>query len=72
MIGLDFSVLAPLGFVSIGAMAVLLLDGLLSRSFVPGMSARKRLLTRSRIGTYTVLPGCAIDRSITAQWVNRT
>jgi NADH-quinone oxidoreductase subunit N len=51
VIGLDFSVLAPLGFVSIGAMAVLLLDGLLSRSFVPGMSARKRLLTRSRIGT---------------------
>ncbi len=51
MIGLDFSVLAPLGFVALGAMSVLLIDVFLSRSLDPGVSDDKRLATRSRIGT---------------------
>ena len=51
MIGLDFSVLAPLGFVALGAMSVLLVEVFLSRSLDPGVSDDKRLATRSRIGT---------------------
>ena len=51
MIGLDFSVIAPLGFVAIGAMSVLMLEAFLSRSLVPGMSDEDRLAKTARIGT---------------------
>jgi NADH-quinone oxidoreductase subunit N len=51
VIGLDFSVIAPLGFVAIGAMSVLMLEAFLSRSLVPGMSDEDRLAKTARIGT---------------------
>ena len=51
MTGLDFSVLAPLGFVAMGALCVLLLEALLFRSRLLTGSDEKQLARTSRLGT---------------------
>ena len=51
MIGLDFSVLAPLGFVALGALSVLMIEALLFRSRLLSGSDEKPLARTSRLGT---------------------
>ena len=54
--GFDFTVLAPLGFVSIGALSVLLVEMALSRSLRGDVPADTRLARTSRIGSELAIP----------------